>query len=80
MKEIEIVNICDLLGILFPGYWDNCNFTKYDYEETRNKVVEWCEANDSHYYARGRENFFIWEACNEAEALGKSKVVVEDLS
>ena len=78
--KVEMINICDLLGQLFPGYWDNLNFLKYDYADTCDKVNKWCEANNAHYYARGRESFFKWEACDEAIALGKTKVVLEDLS
>jgi len=42
--------------------------------------MEWCDAHNSHYYAAGREDFFMFKAIREAMAAGKDTVVVEDLS
>ena len=51
-----------------------------DYETTGKALMEWCEANNSHYYAAEREDFFIHTAISEAVKAGKDTVVVEDMS
>mgnify|MGYP003387513533 CR=1 FL=1 len=40
----------------------------------------WCEKNNSHYYSEDRENFFMFNAVEEAIKAGKDTVIVEDLS
>jgi hypothetical protein len=42
--------------------------------------MSWCDENNSHYYAKPREDFFIFRAVEEAIAEGNDIVVVEDLS
>ena len=78
--EVKVIGICDLMEQLFPGYWDNLNFLKYDYETTSKAVREWCEANNAHYYAQPKEKFWVPIGVGEAIELGKPIVVVEDLS
>jgi hypothetical protein len=80
MKEIEVVNICDLLEILFPGYWEAGKYKDHTWDVTSKAVIKWCEDNDAHYYGAPRESFSIYTGIREAEAAGKSKVVVEDMS
>jgi len=80
IEAVEQIGICKLLDIIFPGYWDNTNFLKYSYEETCAGVVEWCNKNNAHYYARPKESYFPNIGVAEAIKLGKTKVVLEDLS
>ena len=42
--------------------------------------MEWCEKNNSHYYAADREDFHMFLAVREAIEADKDTVVVEDLS
>ena len=72
---IKVVNICDLLDRLYPHGHHNV-----DYMASGVATKKWCDENDSHYYARPREDFSIGEAVREAIANRKSCVVVEDLS
>ena len=74
-QEIKVINICHLLSEIFGDAWLVASL-----EETEQAVNAWIEDNDSCYYARPREQFFVGEAIEQAKALGKSSVVVEDLS
>ena len=69
-NEIKSVSVCDILGDNFVG----------DYDEECRIVKEYVKEHDAHYYGKPREDFFMFEAFEEAEAKGKSIVVVEDLS
>lgn len=72
----KVVNICDLLDILFGEDW-----TKHpSYEEQSKVIVQWCRDSGAHLYSRPKEDFFIHEAIEEARNQSKSVVVVEDLS
>lgn len=72
---VQVVNVCDLLDVVNPGWLDN-----YDYDTNMDKVFEWCEANNAHYYAADREDFSYISAAFRAEEAGKTVVVAEDLS
>lgn len=78
METIKVINVCDLLGVLFGESWAS----DYDrsYEETQAAILTWCKANGAHYYARPRENYSRIEAIAEARSAGNVTVVVEDLS
>lgn len=49
-------------------------------DENFDRFRAWREREGVHYYARPREDFFPWEAIREAQALGLSKLILEDLS
>ena len=73
---MKCVNICDWLDFTYGD-----DFMSHpDYETTGKELMAWCAVNNSHYYARDRENFFIHTAIREALENGKDTVVVEDLS
>ena len=75
---VKSVNICDLLTSIYgKGYWKNWDI---DYATSSKAVMEWCDEHNSHYYAAGREDFFMFKAVREAIEAGKDTVVVEDLS
>ena len=74
---IKVVNVCDLLDSLYGDTWFRKNL---DYKYTSNGVLNWCEKNNSHYYAADREDFFEFKAVREAVEASKDCVVVEDLS
>ena len=82
----KVVNICDLLNHINSEEYDSTTSTtrggwiNMDYKETGAAVMSWCDENNSHYYARPREGFFIFKAVQEAIVEGKDVVVVEDLS
>ena len=83
---VKVVNICDLLNHIYPEEYDSTytrprwGWINMDYKETGAAVMLWCDENNSHYYARPREGFFIFKAVQEAIVEGKDVVVVEDLS
>ena len=72
---VKVVNIGNLLDRLYPHGHHNV-----DYMRSGVATKEWCDENDSHYYAAPREDFSITDAIQEAVVEGKSCVVVEDLS
>ena len=73
---MKCVNICDWLDFTYGD-----DFMSHpDYETTGKELMAWCAVNNSHYYARDREDFFIHTAIREALEKGKDTVVVEDLS
>jgi hypothetical protein len=73
---VKCVNICHWLDFTYGD-----DFMSHpDYETTGKALMEWCEANNSHYYAAEREDFFIHTAISEAVKAGKDTVVVEDMS
>jgi len=75
---VKSVSISDLLTSIYgEGYWSNWDI---DYTTSSKAVMDWCEEHNSHYYAAGREDFFMFKAIREAMDAGKDTVVVEDLS
>ena len=73
---MKCVNICDWLDFTYGD-----DFMSHpDYETTGKELMAWCAVNNSHYYARDREDFFIHTAIREAIENGKDTVVVEDMS
>lgn len=78
METIKVINVCDVLGTIFGKDWASDFYRTY--EETQAAIMTWCDANDAHYYARGREDFSRIDAIAEARSAGKTSVVVEDLS
>mgnify|MGYP006275711121 CR=1 FL=1 len=79
-KTVEGINVCHLLEVLYPGYWKQSLYLEVSYEASRVRIESWCREHGAHYYARGREEFSEGEARAEAEALGLTRVVLEDLS
>ena len=77
-EGVALINVCHLLDSLFCKDWPR-DYTR-PYAETQAAIMAWCEANEAHYYARGREEFSHSEAVDEAKQAGKTAVVVEDLS
>ena len=83
---VKVVNICNLLDHLYPEVWHEPSSTTrfgwmdVDYKESGAAVRSWGDENNSHYYAKPREDFFIFRAAEEAIAEGNDVVVVEDLS
>ena len=85
-QMVKVVNICNLLDHLYPEVWHELSSTTrfgwmdVDYKESGAAVMSWCDENNSHEYAKLREDFFIFRAVEEAIAEGNDVVVVEDLS
>lgn len=76
-EGVSIINAYDFTENIFPGV----TFDNYpEYEEIEKRVEEWCKKNNGHYYARGRHEYDETEAVDEAKGLGKTVVIVEDLS
>ncbi len=72
-QQIEVVSICDV-DAPKPEDFD------FDWDKLVPAFQAWCRENGFWYYARPREDFFIFEAVEEAAANGFKKVLVEDLS
>lgn len=79
-REVLGVNVTRVIELLFPNYYDMSKWHLRDFEADRAAIQAWCDANGAVYYARGREEFSMSEAREEALAAGKSLVVYEDLS
>lgn len=77
-NEIKVIGIITLL-------YDILGFTsdelmKMSYQDETDYVMDWCRVHKYHYYARGRDEFFEFEAIKEAEEKGCLGVVLENLS
>lgn len=70
----------DLLGVLYPGYWENCNYTKYSYEETSAKVLAWAKENNFHLYEVPGDEFFVGIGVKQAMDKKCAGVIVNSLS
>ena len=71
-QKVSVVNVCDIM--------DELGLRGLDFQSCSAVIMAWVRDNDGHYYAETRENFSEWMAIEEARGLGKSLVVVEDLS
>ena len=71
--SFDVYNICSVMNEIDPE-------GKLSYKESGIKLKEWCDTHDAAYYAAPRETFSLHAAIEKAEAEGKSRVVVEDLS
>ena len=72
-KVIDVYGICSVMDEIDPD-------GELSWEESGEKVREWCRDHDACYYARPKESFSTHEAIEQARKEGKSRVVVEDLS
>lgn len=72
-KAIDVYGICSVMDEIDPD-------GELSWEESGDKLMEWCDTHDACYYARPRESFSLDEAIEQARKEGKSRVVVEDLS
>jgi hypothetical protein len=80
---VESVGICTLLEELYPGtdpVTGMPNWFGPSYEESSDKVVEWCIANNAIVYAHPKEGFSELVALDLAAIHGKKCVVLENLS
>ena len=80
LDSVEAINVCDLLEMLYPGYWTAERYLHISYEDSRDLIESWCRLHGAYYYARGREEFSPYEAREEALSYGLRRVVLEDLS
>lgn len=79
-RTVATVNICDLLAMLYPGYWSARRYLDIDYTASVSAVDAWCEAHGAYYYAAPRDEFSVSDAVGIAADRGLSVVVLEDLS
>ena len=79
-RTVSAVNICDLLDLLYPGYWSARRYLDIDYTVTGPAIDVWCAAHGAYYYAAPRDEFSVSDAVLDAAARGLSVVVLEDLS
>jgi hypothetical protein len=79
-RTIAAVNVCDLLDLLYPGYWSARRYMDIDYADSQSVIEEWCSAHGAYYYAAPRDEFSVSDAVLIAADKGLSVVVLEDLS
>lgn len=81
-EGIVMIDVAAALhGIYGPDLWaDNSRFVEDDIDTQNRRFAKWCKRRRLHYYARPREDFFEFEAIEEAKKLGFKGVVLEDLS
>jgi hypothetical protein len=72
-KDIQVINVCDVLDTLYGTDWPS-------YETTSKGLQDFCATHNVHYYARPHEDFSSIDAIVEAADAGFSVVVLEDLS
>lgn len=58
--------------------WDEA--LGYGSEENNARIQRWCEENNAHWFAAEKEDCFEFAAIAEAQKLGCTKVVIENLS
>ena len=79
-RTIATVNICDLLDLLYPGYWSARRYLNIDYADSQSVIEEWCATHGAYYYSAPRDEFSVSDAVLNAADRGLSVVVLEDLS
>ena len=79
-KDIKIVNICDLLEILYPNYWSLGLYKSISYQESSKRILHWCIINNYTYYGAPKERFSESEAQKLAFEGNYEGVVVENMS
>jgi hypothetical protein len=83
--EVKVMSACDLLdNILYQGmselYEGLPASFDVDYEEQALAMLDWANANNAYLFCAPKEECFEWKAVQEATALGKAIVVIENLS
>jgi hypothetical protein len=71
---VEVLKLADVMAAC--GWNEDEGFS----EDNSSRFRAWLEANGVHYYGRPREEFFPSAGIREAQKLGLSKIVMEDLS
>ena len=74
VEGIKVIGICELLMEL------GIDIKNLSYDEETEYLKVYLAKNNFHYYGEPRENYFEWAGVQEAIALGKVGVVVENLS
>lgn len=69
VQEIDCGALMENLGV-----WDA------DYDTSSKAVMDWCRANNAHYYGRDNESFSRYEARREAAQRGMKIVVLDNMS
>ena len=78
--EVNNISICELMDIIFPGYWDNQLYTQMSYDAECKAVSEWCTINNYVLYEKCDEDYFEWEAFQLATTGRYDGVVLSNLS
>ena len=71
-RGVKVINICTWLEVFFQDCADEAEISK--------KLFAWCKKNKAHYYAKPKDMFNEAEAIDEAKALNRRVLIVEDLS
>lgn len=72
------VTVIPLDQALTEAGWDDD--LGYGSEVNTARVRNWCETNGVHWFSAEKEDCFEWRAIEQAQKLGLSKVVIENLS
>ncbi len=80
LVRVQTINICDLLEVLFPGYWSMDFLQRPDYAASQAAVADWCRTHGALHYAAPREEISRYTAACAALRAGLELVVLEDLS
>lgn len=78
--DVDIINICQLIPLLAPDYFDFKNPDRTTYDQLQAKVAAWAAEYDADVYSADREDFSNMVAAIRAFKKGLRRVVVEDLS
>lgn len=84
---IKVYSMWEVMEVLYPAppgerkyHYDNEEYLACDYEAQNVRVRAYLDAHNLHYYARCKEDFFVFEALEETEATSKLGVVLDNLS
>jgi hypothetical protein len=82
-----VINAYDVFDVLYPPqpgknvyHWERADYAADGWDGHCALIMAYCAANNLHYYAAPKEDFFIWEAVQQADALKCYGVVVDNLS
>ena len=77
LNACKTIGVCDVFKEL--GISDS-ELLEMTWKEESALVMQYCSDNDYHYYGKPKGEYFKWEGIAQAVALGKSGVVLENLS
>ncbi len=77
-EEFPILNICDVMDWIYLTFDKEAWSMSWEWE--CQKVREFCQNFGVYLYEKPREDFFKWEAVEEAEKGGYKGVILSDLS
>jgi len=81
VDAVEVISVDTVMAALYPNAESPfMAFVQDEFPQASKRFREYCASIGAHYYADGKEDFFVWRGQIEAVRKGLTKVVVENLS